>query len=172
MQPATKIFLIGVPGVGKTTLSRLLQKQLGYPLVEADALRDAAQKEKSEEEDVFLYMGTTEAYRRFGALTKEHAVQGLQAVRKSMRPYVESEIGCYPGHLIMEGAFLDPAELVHYGTVLLVVVNDEEQHKVQYFLHRPDNQGQRACFQAARILQAYFLQEARVYSMRIIENSH
>ncbi len=69
MNTSRKIFIYGVPGSGKTTLSKALEEKLGYPVVEGGSLREAvAQKEKTEAEDPFVYVGTGEAVERLARL--------------------------------------------------------------------------------------------------------
>jgi 2-phosphoglycerate kinase len=166
-----KIFIYGVPGAGKTTLSVALRNKLGYPLVEADHLREAvAQKAKTETEDPFAYVGTTEAFRKFGALTEENIIKGLKAVRASMAPYVAQEVAKYPGDLIMEAAFLDPHELKDLGRLVLVMTSDEEKHRWQYFEHREKNEAALETFRAARMLQDFFVEEAKELPVAIVEN--
>jgi|SRR3989338_2510968 len=166
----SKIFIYGVPGAGKTTVSLELQSKLQYPLVEADALREIAQKEKTEREDPFVYVGTTEAFRKFGELSEDHAIKGLQAVRKSMAPYVSRKIFEYPDRLILEGAFLDPEKICEFGKLVLIITSDEQKHSSHYFEHREQNENNTKAFQAARIIQGYIFREASMYDVSIIEN--
>ncbi len=171
MMQKDKIFIYGAPGAGKTTFSVELQKKLGWPLVEGDYLREVmAQKEKTEAEDPFVYVGTKEAYRKFGELTEENVIKGLQAVRKSMAPYVEREVTKYPEKLILEAAFLDPWHLVDRGRLILVVTQDISKHEEQYFQHRERTQIHNESFQAARIIQDHLMQEADKYSVVVIDN--
>src|SRR3989338_7228058 len=171
MQNISKIFIYGVPGSGKTTLSLKMQSKLPYPLIEADALREIAQKEKTEQEDPFVYVGTTEVFYKFGELSEENAVKGLRAVRKSMAPYVSRKISEYPDGFIMEGAFLNPEEICGYGKLILIVTPNERKHRSQYFEHREQNQNNAEMFQAARIIQGHLLQEAKNYAALIVENN-
>lgn len=172
MQSLQKIFIYGAPGAGKTTYSLKLEKELRYPLVEADYLREVvAQKEKTREEDPFVYVGTKEAFRHFGNLNEENVIKGLKAVRNSMSPYVSQEIVKFPESLIMEGAFLDPKELNQLGKLVLVITSDEAKHRSQYFQHREQNDNHIESFEAARIIQSYLINEARNYKAEIIENN-
>lgn len=167
-----KLFIYGAPGVGKTTLSIKLRDNLQYPLVEADYLREViAQKEKTEQEDPFVYVGTKEAWQKFGDLTKAHVVQGLKAVRKSMAPYVSKEMSKYSDSLILEAAFLNPQELKEKGQLILVITTDEKQHRKQYFEHRKKNPDQIQSFRAARMIQGYLVEEAKKLSVAIVENN-
>lgn len=171
MKLSKKVFIYGAPGAGKTTFSIGLQKKLGFPLVEADYLRKVvAQKEKTREEDPFVYLGTSEAFCHFGSLNEENVTKGLKAVRHSMAPYVIKEIEKYNDNLIMEGAFLDPKLLNDIGTLILVITSDENKHCQQYFEHRDRNKNQLESFKAVRIIQNYFLQEAQNSPIKIIEN--
>jgi 2-phosphoglycerate kinase len=166
-----KIFIYGVPGAGKTTYSLQLKKQLSIPLVEADYLRQVfAQKDKTKEEDPFVYVGTTEAFRQFGDLNRENVIQGLKAVRKSMALYVHKELSKFSGRSIIEGAFLDPEMLAKLGKLVLVVTSDESKHRVQYFQHREQNLTTIENFKAARMLQEHLQTEALTYDVEILEN--
>ncbi|MEK7608465.1 MAG: AAA family ATPase [Patescibacteria group bacterium] len=166
-----KILIYGAPGSGKTTLSLELQKKFHYPLVEADFLREVvAQKEKTREEDPFVWVGTKEAYREFGKLTEENVTKGLRAVRNSMAPYVENEMAKYPDKLIMEAAFLNPALVAPHGKLILVVTPDEKKHYSQYFKHREHSDLQEEIFRAVRIIQDYLIREAKEYQVVVVEN--
>jgi 2-phosphoglycerate kinase len=172
MQPTKKIFIWGVPGSGKTTFSGALQNTLTIPLIEGDYLRKAvAQKEKSEVEDPFLYVGTTSAWRHFGEMSEENIIKGLNAVRTSMAPYVRAEVQKYSENLIFEAAFLMPDEYKSFGKLILICTEDEEQHKQQYFEHRELSDTNLSEFTAARILQNYFITEARSLGVQIITNN-
>lgn len=167
-----RVFIYGSPGAGKTTYSLSLQKKLGSPLVEADYLREVvAQKEKTKEQDPFLYVGTKEAYRHFGKLNQENVIKGLGAVRNSMAPYVDREVSRYPDSLILEGAFLDPAILSTQGKLILLTTKDESAHRQQFFKNREVNEENTSSFSAARILQEYLLEEAARYPVEIIDSS-
>ena len=171
MDQPKKIFIYGVPASGKTTFSIDLQSKLGYKLIEADYLREAfAQKEKTEQEDPFVYIGTKEAYRKFGDLTEENVIKGLKAVRKSMSPYVTQEIKNHTNDFIFEGSFLDPQELSDMGEMILIVTTDEQKHLKQYFQHREHDENNTETFKAVRIIQEYFLNEAKKYPVKVIEN--
>jgi 2-phosphoglycerate kinase len=166
-----KIFIYGASGAGKTTHSIEIKKQLGFPLVEADYLREMiAQKEKTIEEDPFVYVGTKEAYRYFGDLNEENVIKGLKAARLSMSPYVMNEISKYTNNLILEGAFLDPEKLSNLGKLMLVVTLDESKHRDQYFHHREKNDKHIESFTAARIIQSYLIKEAGKFNAEVIEN--
>lgn len=170
MSSIKKYFILGAPGVGKTTFSQLLHTKLNIPLVEGDYLREIlAQKEKTEEQDPFVYVGTKEAFRKFGDLTEENVIKGLHAVRKSMESYVEKEISLHD-KIVLEAAFLEPSHVIKYGKVILVTCSDEEKHKLQFFEHRNKTFFNEEGFKAARILQQYLIKEARKYNLLIIEN--
>jgi 2-phosphoglycerate kinase len=166
-----KIFIYGVPGAGKTTLSQELQKELGYPLVEADELRSIAQKEYSEAEKPFLYLPTTDAFKYFGEFSEENIIKGLQEVRTALTPYVEAEISKHPDTLIMESAFLNPFVLKNQGQLILIATSDEQKHSNQFFEHRKNNGDTLEKFRSARIIQNYLLEEAHQNGVIIIENS-
>lgn len=84
-----KHFIYGVPGVGKTHYSKQLSQRLQIEVYELDQLRDKAKEEHKIEEKPFLYLGTTQAYTKFGELNCETAIQGLLAISDAMKPYVE-----------------------------------------------------------------------------------
>jgi len=164
-----KIFIYGAPGVGKTTYSLKLKEDLGYPVVEADYLREVvAQKEKTKEEDPFVYVGTKEAFRNFGNLNQENVIKGLMAVRNSMAPYVGREVSKFVDSLIIEAAFLDPSILSTQGRMILVTAINEQVHHSQFFKNREQNSETIEGFAAARMLQEFLVEEAKRYSVEII----
>lgn len=166
-----KIFIYGAPGAGKTTYSLRLQKELGYPLIEGDYLREVmAQKEKTQEEDPFVYVGVKDAFRHFGILNDENVIKGLKAVRKSMSPYMSKEISQHKDSLILEGAFLDPGALNGLGKLILIITSDESKHRSQYFQHREQSDIQIENFKAVRIIQNYLIDKAKSYTVEILEN--
>ncbi|MFA6250400.1 MAG: AAA family ATPase [Candidatus Shapirobacteria bacterium] len=169
MKQANRIFIYGVPGSGKTTFSRHLAKQLGLPLVEADCWRKAAQKGKTKKENPFLFAGTTEAWEEFGALSEMTSIKGLRAVRRSLHPYVLGEMQKLK-ETVMEAAFLDPIKLSKEGTVILLTTEDENRHKKQYFRHW-EKIMHRENFLAARFVQNYLLEEARIHGFKTIDNN-
>lgn len=166
-----KIFIYGVPGAGKTTFSIELAKKLGFPIVEADALRNIARKEKTRKEDPFVYVGTKEAFREFGALSEENVMKGLLAVRKSMERYINEEIAKYTNGLIMEAAFLDPNVLQNQGKLILIVTSDEQKHWKQYFTWREKTDDDKETFLATRMVQDYFIKEAGELGVMVLENN-
>jgi 2-phosphoglycerate kinase len=170
MQPDSKIFIYGVPGSGKTTFSLYLKDKMKYPLVEGDTLRVFAQKNKTKEEEPFAYMGVTGAFRKFGDLTEENVIKGLNAVRKNMVPLVQQEIEKHSNKLILECAFLDPEQIVGKGKIILLTKKDEEGHRKQFFANREENEKSLEHFRAARIIQCFLIEEAKNYPVEIIEN--
>lgn len=165
-----KIFIYGVPGIGKTTYSVNIKKQYDFPLVEGDTLRSLAQKDKTKEEEPFAYMGISGAFRKFGDLTEENVIKGLKAVRNNMFNYINDEIEKYPNELIFECAFLDPWQVVGRGKIILLIKTDEESHKKQFFAHREENEKSLEHFRASRIIQNYLIEEAKSIPVEIIEN--
>ena len=126
MSDTVKIFIYGVPGAGKTTISWHLKRLLNVPLVEGDQLRGIAQIGRTREEAPFLYLGTTEAWQMFGKFNEPEAVaKGIQAVRDALSSSVENELGLYAGSVIMEAAFLDSARLTSKVKIVLVVTREE-----------------------------------------------
>src|SRR5689334_21066028 len=98
-----KIFIYGVPGVGKTYYAKALGKKLHLSVIKVDTLRKSAQKKTSKKESPFLYLGTCFAYQQFGDLNKANAVKGLLAVRHALAEAVETEIK-ENENVIVEGA--------------------------------------------------------------------
>lgn len=172
MENNQTILIWGAPGAGKTTFSEKLKETLGYPLVEGDYLREVvAQREMSEAEDPFVYVGTKAAWRHYGELTNENVIKGLESVRKSMAGYVRKEIAKHSSSFIFEAAFLIPAEYTNAGCLVLVDTEDVEQHQRQYFEHRERNENNLLEFEAARILRNYFLDEAIQTNALVVKNS-
>ena len=164
------IFIYGVPGVGKTHFSRILEKELNFPVIEADKIKKKARKNKSKREYPFLYLGTSQAYKQFGELNKTNAIKGLMAVRHALMENVGAEIRDSKSTII-EGAFLDPNLLKKYGRVILLTTVDEQQHKKQFLQHREkllDFKGEE--FQAARLIQEFLIDEAKELDFEIVEN--
>ena len=157
--PADRIFIYGVPGSGKTFLSKILAKHLGLPVIEADSLKKTARKGYPKSEVPFLYLGTCQAYRQFGELSQNTAIQGLLAVRSALSRAVQAAVLNRDSYII-EGAFLDPTELICRGSPILVTAADEQIHR-KYFLRHREKLFDREQFQAARIIQDYFIDEAK-----------
>lgn len=169
MNERKKIFIYGVPGTGKTYFSKILGKQLNVPVVNGDQLRKNFRKNKQKSEFPFLYFGTCTAYKMFGGFTPENVIKGLISVRKALWSTVLKELR-HGNNFVLEGAFLDPNKLKKYGKVILLTVLDERQHKKQFLHHIEklfdisENE-----FKAARIIQKYFLKEAKKFNIEIID---
>ncbi len=164
------ILIYGAPGAGKTTLSKVLQSHLHTELFEGDYLREVtAQRDKTEEEDPFLHVGTKQAWRKFGSLSEENVVKGLKAVRSSLGPYVEAEINRHKD-LIFEAAFIDPTYYESKAKLLLIVTLNEEKHRKHFFNHRVKSQETEEGFRAARLIQSYLIKESEKLNVTMIEN--
>lgn len=163
------IFLYGVPGSGKTHISRNMAAELHLPLFEADALKDELRKSTTKEKSPFLFLGTCQAYRQFGELNAEHAIKGLAAVRQALAGRVDEEIQKHD-EMIMEGAFLDPKLVQKYGRIILVITPDEQHHRKQFFEHRENTEANLQEFKAARIVQDFLINEAKDLQIGIVEN--
>ncbi len=166
-----KTFIYGAPGTGKTTYSINLKKQNNFPLVEGDTLRVLAQNGKTKQDEPFAYMGISGAFRKFGDLTEENVIKGLKAVRNNMTEYINQEIKKYPNELIFECAFLDPEQVVGKGEIILLIKEDEESHKKQFFMNREENEKSLEHFKASRIIQNYLIEEAKKFQIEVIENN-
>jgi 2-phosphoglycerate kinase len=164
------VFIYGVPGVGKTHYSKIIGKELGISIIEADKIKRKARENKPKREYPFLYLGTCLAYKQFGELNKENAIKGLLTVRNALREAVEAEINTNED-MIIEGAFLDPNLVKGFGRVILITSIDEQKHKKQFLRHREklfDFKGNE--FKAARILQEYLINEAKSLGVEIVNN--
>ncbi|RJQ24760.1 hypothetical protein C4577_07045 [Candidatus Parcubacteria bacterium] len=166
-----KIFIYGVPGSGKTYYSKLLGTKLNLPVIEADRIKKEHRSGKSKKLYPCLYLGTCQAYKKFGDLTSDNTIKGLFAVRKALDNVIKNKIK-KQSDLILEGAFLDPKSLKEFGKVMLLVTKDEKLHKKQFLHHREkilDLKGNE--FKAARLVQEYLIQEAKEFSIEVVENT-
>jgi len=152
------IFLYGPPGSGKTYQSRKLSKEKDIPLWEADDLRATARSEHTREEDPFVYLGTTEAYKEFGELNRENVIKGLLAVRSAMWPFIERRAKGFES-LIIEAAFIDPFKAREYGDVRLVVEMDDKKYEGQFFKNRERTKETLDSFIAAKWIRDYMVGE-------------
>lgn len=166
----SKLLIYGAPGVGKSSTSRILSRQTNIKLFEGDYLREhVAQKDKTEAEDPFLYVGTKEAWHKFGELSENNVIRGLLAVRNSMRPYVKDELSKHVD-VIFEVAFLTPQDYNRLHPMFLLVTLDEERHRKQFFATRPVSDETENRFRASRIIQDYLLHEASSLHVNVIYN--
>jgi len=168
-----KFFIYGVPGSGKTYFSQQLRFKIDYPLVEADILKDFLQKNTTKEKDPFVFLGTCQAYQYFGERTDENVIKGLRSVCTALSQAITDEINQHKGELVMEGAVLDPKELlkVKNSVVMLLVTEDETQHRRQFFKHRLENEETVDEFITARIVQKFLIKEADENNIFVLKNS-
>jgi len=168
-----KFFIYGVPGSGKTYFSRQLRLKIDYPLVEADTLKDLLQKNTTKEKDPFVFLGTCQAYQYFGEQTQENVIKGLQSVRVALSRAIDDKINQHEEKFVMEGAVLDPKELlkVKNGVVMLLVTEDEAQHRRQFFKHRLENEGTVDEFASARMVQKFLIKEANEHNIFVLKNA-
>jgi 2-phosphoglycerate kinase len=163
-----KLFIYGVPGVGKTHASHLLAKRLKLPLLEADTLWKVAQRGKSPATHPFLFAHTCKAYQLIGPKKKINIIKGLREVRKAMGSHILRAIKKYPADLVAEASFLDPHVLSKLGTMILVVARDKARHEKQFFAHR-DKKRNATEFLVARTIQRFLIDEARKNNIQLVE---
>ena len=154
------ILFYGVPGVGKTYITRSLSSDLNLPLIELDSLREPLQQGKDISNYPFLFYGTTEAYKFFGEPTKENIIKGLMSVKKAMESTVRQNLNNLNSKFIAESAFLDPAYAMNYGYVILLVQEDENKHRIQFFKNRKDTEDNNRSFVVSGLLQEYLIKES------------
>lgn len=167
-----KIFLYGVPGVGKSTLAKQLAQHLGYDYIELDTVRPNAQHLVTQEEAPFVYEYTTEAWRHFGELSSKTAVQGFLAVRHALTPFITSELEKHPDNFVAEAVYLDPNAFMPQGaSCFLITSPDQNQHFSQFFVRRPRTEDEENNqFKAARWMQDHLISEAKKLGLDIIDN--
>lgn len=154
------ILFYGVPGVGKTYITRNLSTRLNLPLIELDTLRKSLQEVKNVSDYPFLFYGTTEAYKFFGEPTKENIIKGLISVRKAMENTVKQRLSNLNSKFIAEGAFLDPKFAIDHGDVILLVQENENKHRIQFFRNRENTKDNNKSFVVSRLLQEYLIDES------------
>ena len=156
------IFIYGVPGTGKTTIAKKLAERLNYTYIELDNVRKKAQFNVPKQEDPFLYEWTTEAWKQFGKLNENTAIEGFQAVRNSLNKYVLNELSEQKGSYIAEAVFINPTLFSSKDSIgNLVIVPDEKQHYSQFFVDRPRSVEEDKQFRAARYIQDYLIKESQ-----------
>ncbi|EKD61973.1 MAG: hypothetical protein ACD_52C00327G0002 [uncultured bacterium] len=166
-----RIFIYGVPGVGKTRLSKIFGKNFNMPVVEMDRIKRKARKGKTKDRFPFLYLGTCKAYCKFGGLNKENTIKGLIAVRLALRKAVADEAKKYTA-AIFEGAFLDPYSLKRLGRPILLTTANEKRHRIQFLYHVDRLLDLKSSeFKSARMIQEYLTEEAKILNIEIVDNS-
>ena len=170
---ATKHFLYGVPGVGKSTIARQLASKYNYLYIELDNIRSKAQKRALIDEEPFIYEYSTEAWKKFGELNQDTAVKGFLAVRAAFQKYISEELNQHGPGYIAEVVYIDPNIMVEDEDTItmLVVTKDEKFHYSHFFLHRDHSQEEDNQFKAARYIQDYLVEEANKLGINILENS-
>ena len=156
----TKIFIYGVPGVGKTYYSHQLSKNLNLPIIEGDKVKKSTG----------VVLGTCQAYKKFGPLNQTNVIKGLLYVRDLYRTALIDKIA-NKNEFILECAFLDPLSFIKVGRVILMTSQDEKLHRTYYLKHRDkllDLSGDE--FAAARIIQEYLIKEAIKLNIEITDN--
>ncbi|NTW14575.1 MAG: hypothetical protein HGA31_06150 [Candidatus Moranbacteria bacterium] len=163
------IYIYGVPGSGKTTLSKMLGESLGRACYEADTVRAAAQAGKTFDSDPFYFLPTTEAYKAIGERTPENVINGLLQIRKSLGDIVEREVSLREDAII-EASFLDPDRLMSSGRMLLLTIPSETLHRERFLVHRTEDSLTNGQFENARIIQEFLIAEADRLGIDIIMN--
>lgn len=164
-----KIFIYGVAGTGKEAISHHLKARLNLPLIETDDIREQALALANlDSPDPFRYVNAQQAWRTYGQLSADSAIQGLQAVRQSNQAIIDNQLAMYEA-AICEGVFLDPAYSRH-GQMFLITTASPSRHRRQYYQHRPMTDENEEGFVAGRLLQEHLIQEAADYPVIIIEN--
>jgi 2-phosphoglycerate kinase len=168
----TKHFIYGVPGVGKTTIASDFAERHNYLYLELDFLRQKAQELVLREQEPFIYEYSTEAWKKFGELNKENAVNGFLAVRQAFRKYITEELSLHGVGYVAEAVYIDPATVQDSESIVtLLVTNDEDQHYSHFFLHREHSEEENTQFRAARYIQEYLLEEATNLGVKVVENN-
>ena len=168
-----KYFIYGVPGVGKTTFASTFAKQHNYKYLELDYLRIKSQKTTIREKEPFIYEYSTEAWKKFGELSIDTAVEGFLAVRKAFQKYIALEIAQFNEDLIAEAVYIDPlVAKTLKSKVTLIITSDEKLHYSHFFLHRDNSNEEDMQFKAARYIQSFLIKEARDLNIEIIDNNH
>jgi 2-phosphoglycerate kinase len=161
MNNSQKIFIYGVPGTGKTKYSKILGRQTGFSIVEADQIK----------KKLGIHIGTCQAFKQFGDFNRENVIKGLIFVRKALCSTVLKEVTKRDA-IILEGAFLNPQQLLPLGRVLLLTTTDEYEHKKQFRHHLEYLFDiHETTFKAARIIQEYFCDEAKKLRVETIDSS-
>jgi len=166
-----KIFLYGVPGTGKTYISRKLGKHYNLQIIEGDKLKKLALQNIPKSQNPFLYLGTCQAWKEFGELSENNAIKGLLAVRQAYTDFIKQHLN-KKGNFIFEAAFLDPNNVGNENFRSLLVATDKSQHRRQFYHHREkllDFRGNE--FKAARLIQEYLIAEAKKLNLSIINNN-
>jgi len=166
-----KIFLYGVPGTGKTYISRKLGKQYNLLVIEGDKLKKLARQNIPKSQNPFLYLGTCQAWQEFGKLNENNAIKGLLAVRQAYIDFISQYLQDKE-NFIFEAAFLGPNIIENNDRCFLLITSDETQHRRQFYHHREkllDFKGDE--FKAARLVQEYLIAEAKKLGIQIIENN-
>jgi 2-phosphoglycerate kinase len=159
------IFIYGVPGVGKTYITRQLKEELKIPLIELDSIRNTFSDSKNIIDEPFLFYGTTEAYKVFGKHTKRNIVKGLKQIRLEMQPFVIEKLDSINPPYIAECAFLDPEYVNNIGKVILIRQKNRDKHRQQFFKNREKDKNNEIAFKVARILQRFLLKESKNFNI-------
>jgi 2-phosphoglycerate kinase len=171
---ATKYFIYGVPGVGKSTIASQMAGKERLLYIELDNVRARAQKIVSRNEEPFVYEYSTEAWKKFGVLNKDNAVKGFLAVRQAFQKYIAEELNKYSVGYIAEAVYVDPNLVTkdNHAAITLIVAKNEALHYSHFFLHRDHSEEEDNQFKAARFVQDYLIKEADRLGINLAENDY
>ena len=110
-------------------------------------------------------------YQWKGKIKKGKEAVLILKTMKNKVAMVRKEIEKYSDKLILEAAFLDPKELSKFGELILIVTTDETKHRTQYYKHRDVVTYPEEKFLCARMIQEYLLEEAKNFTVKVVENN-
>lgn len=157
--------IYGIPGVGKSTLAQKLAVRLRYDYIELDTIRHIAQSQATRAQSPFLYEYTTEAWKEFGPLNAQTAIQGLLAVRSALKPYIDEALSEVPPNVIAEATFLEPKM-----PAVLITCRNEKMHNKCYYAIREHTELRDLRFTVSRSIQDYLIADAQDKGIPALDN--